>query len=673
MPFLFAPALRIMNSLRFAGRFVLIGAAGGVLIAGLMFQFLQSVGEQLRRTEAEQRGVGDVVALRGVSQLLGDHLLAASLYSFGEAASEKAAAALRDRIGQSLAKARKAASASSNGALDEPWKALDKEWALFNAVIGSSSAPEIRELHQRFGDRLAAMARVTADDAGLTLDPQVDTNYLYDTLVNRLPPLFDAIGQIRLKAANIASVQMLDAADIGRLERLTADAISQLARIRENVDKIGKAAPEFKTDLDKGLADIQTGIDHMRRLIDSKLVNSGDINIPIAEVLQKTDAPRAAAASLEQTIIKALGARLDARANQLSNRRTTNLALVLLGLALAGYLSMGSYLSLQQGTARLLEGGRRLADGELAHRIDVDTRDEFADIGESFNRMATAFQQVINTLRTSADALRGAVQAMNDATRQVAAGSAEQNRLTQQTSASANAMSESIEHVATNAGEVDHIAREGREKTDEGCKGLTRLLDEIRIVREAVGQIATTVAEFVGTTLEIRGMTGQVRDIAEQTNLLALNAAIEAARAGEQGRGFAVVADEVRKLAEKSAASASEIDRLTQAINARSDGVTGAIGRGQESLSASEGFLERVSGELSTASASVAKTSEGVDLITAAMRDQADAVHQIRDFVARIADMAGQNDSAIHRAAGEAERLDKLSEELRDLIARFRA
>ena len=175
-------------------------------------------------------------------------------------------------------------------------------------------------------------------------------------------------------------------------------------------------------------------------------------------------------------------------------------------------------------------------------------------------------------------------------------------------------------------------------------------------MREAVGQIATTVAEFVGTTLEIRGMTGQVRDIAEQTNLLALNAAIEAARTSRAG--VRVVADEVRKLAEKSAASASEIDRLTQAINARSDGVTGAIGRGQESLSASEGFLERVSGELSTASASVAKTSEGVDLITAAMRDQADAVHQIRDFVARIADMAGQNDSAIHRAAGEAERLD---------------
>jgi len=664
MQFLFAPAVRMMNSLRFATRFILIGAAGGVLIAGLMFQFLQSVGERLRTTKAEQTGVSHVVALRETSQLLDQHLLASSLFSLGESASEKDAAALRERIGVALSAARKTGLEGAGPDLEQAWLALEKEWDVFNSVIGASSTPEIRELHQRFGDRLAAQARLIADHAGLPLDPEVDTNYLYDTLVNRLPQLFEALGQIRLKASSIASIQMIDAADIGRLERLTADAIAQLARIRENTEKIGKAAPAFKPALDKGLDDIQAGLDRMRRVIDGSLVNVADINIPVADVLST--------AELEKTVIAALTERLAERASALSDQRTVNLGLVALGLALAGYLSMGSYLSLQQGTAHLLEGGRRLADGELAYRIDVGSRDEFADIADSFNRMAASFGEVINTLKSSADNLSRTAGAMNEATRQVAGGSAEQSRLTQETASSANAMSDSIGEVASNAGEVDQIARDGRTKTDEGYKGLTRMQGEIGIVRTAVEQITSSVSEFVRTTLEIRGMTGQVRDIAEQTNLLALNAAIEAARAGEQGRGFAVVADEVRKLAEKSASSASEIDRLTQAINSRSNDVSGAIRRGQESLAASEGFLQAVSSQLSSASESVAKTSEGVDLITAAMRTQADSVRSISGYVARIADMAGQNDAAVASAASEAERLERMSAELRNLIARFR-
>jgi len=671
MQFLFAPAVTLMNRMRFAARFLAIGAAGGLLIAGLLFQFLQTLGERQSSTVREISGIRHVAALREVSQLLDRHLLAASLYSLGDAAAEKEAVELRKQVDTALSAARKAA-VGDTPTLEDSWQSVDKEWRLFNSVIGASSTPEIRELHQRFGDQIAAQARVTADEAGLTMDPQVDTHYLYDTLVNRLPQLFEAIVQIRLKASGIAAVQMIDAADIGRLERLTADAISQLARIRENTDKVARAAPEHKESLEKGIAEIQKGIDQIRRLVDNRLVNTADITVPVDEVLQKSDAPRAAAANLEAGIIKALSERLDERASTLNSQRLRNIALVLVGLAIAGYLSMGSYLSLQQSAARLMEGGRRLADGELGHCIDVGTRDEFADIAESFNRMAASFREVINTLRASSDALRDATKAMNDATHRVAGSSAEQAHLSRETSDAAGAMSDNIGQVAASAVEVDQVAREGRRQTDDGYRDLMRMLDEISVVRSSVEQIASTVAEFVQSTLEIHGMTGQVRDIAEQTNLLALNAAIEAARAGEAGRGFAVVADEVRKLAEKSAGSAREIDRLTQAINAKSGSATDAIQRGQESLSASEGFLQKVSSSISEASSSVAQTSEGVDRISAAMHSQAEAIRNIRDFVARIADMAGQNDVSIAHAEQEAERLEQLAEALRNLISRFR-
>jgi methyl-accepting chemotaxis protein len=672
MSFIFAPAVALMNRLRFAARFIIIGAAGGVLIVALLAQFLTTLNGRLASTREEAIGVTRVVALRNISQLLDRHLLASSLHAFGDAsADEKAAAELRQQIGAALAAAAKEAQGGS-AALVESWQALDKEWQLFNQVIASSSAPEIRELHQRFGDRLAAQARLTADEAGLTLDPEVDTNYLYDTLVNRLPQLLETVSQIRLRVAHIASVQMIDATDVGRLDKLTGDAVSQLGRVRENLDKVGRAAPALKEGFDKGLADVQKGVDQARRLIDGRLVSAADINIPVPEALEKTDPPRAAAVQLEALVVKSLQAQLDARLDALAQKRTLNLLIVAIGVLVAGYFSVGSYLSMQGGTRCLMEGGKRLADGELAHRIDVGTRDEFADIADSFNRMADSFRSVINTLQGSAESLLGAAHTMNDATHQLAGSAAQQRGLTKEAASSADAIAESIRGVAGNADEVDHIARDSRQQTDDGYRNLMRMLDEIRVVRESVEQIAVTVAEFVRATMDIHGMTGQVREIAEQTNLLALNAAIEAARAGEHGRGFAVVADEVRKLAEKSASSANEIDRLTQEINARSDGVTGAIVRGKESLSASEGFLQDVSGRLSSASESVAKTSEGVDLITGAMRSQAESIQQIRDVVVRIADMAGENDAVVGRAEQEAARLEQLSQELRGLIARFR-
>ena len=672
MHYIFAPAVGLMNRMRFAARFIIIGAAGGLLISALLVQFLTSVSERLSLTRQEVEGVSRVVALRGVNQLLDRHLLASSLLAFGDSAgSEKETGELRRQINAALAANGKQAPGS--GVLVESWQALDKEWQLFNQVIGVSSAPEIRELHQRFSDRLAAQARLTADEAGLTLDPEVDANYLYDTLVNRLPQLLDTIGQIRLRVANIASVQMIDATDVGRLERLTSDAVSQLARLRENLDKVGRASPPLKEGFDKGLAEIQKGIDQTRRLIDGRLVSAGDINIPVPEVLEKSDTPRVAAQKLEALVAQSLQSRLESRLTELEYKRNLNLLAVFFGMFIAAYLSVGSYLSMQAGTRCLMEGGRRLADGELGHRIEVGTRDEFADIADSFNRMAAGFREVINTLQGSAESLLGAAKTMNDATHQLAVSSSEQSRLTQETAASADAMADSIRSVAANASEVDHVARDSRQQTDDGYRNLMRMLDEIRVVREAVEQIAVTVSEFVRATMDIHGMTGQVRDIAEQTNLLALNAAIEAARAGEHGRGFAVVADEVRKLAEKSASSANEIDRLTQEINARSDGVTGAITRGQDSLSASEGFLQDVSGRLSSASESVARTSDGVDVISGAMRSQAESVQSIRDFVVRIAEMANRNDEVVMRAEQEAGRLEQLSQELRGLVARFRA
>ncbi len=187
-----------------------------------------------------------------------------------------------------------------------------------------------------------------------------------------------------------------------------------------------------------------------------------------------------------------------------------------------------------------------------------------------------------------------------------------------------------------------------------------------------VGEISDAASAFVDSTRAIGGMTRQVKDIAEQTNLLALNAAIEAARAGEQGRGFAVVADEVRKLAEKSAASALEIEAVTRTLDAHAAGVDAVVRRGSDAINASRQQLTRVVEALGRAAEAAASTSSGISGIAESVSEQTTASHEVARKIEQIAQMTEENTSAINSMAEQAQHLSSLARELEEAGARFR-
>jgi methyl-accepting chemotaxis protein len=322
----------------------------------------------------------------------------------------------------------------------------------------------------------------------------------------------------------------------------------------------------------------------------------------------------------------------------------------------------------------LRTGLRDIASGEgdLTRRLPVNGKDEVGQSAAVFNEMMDNFNQLVRQVRDSASQVSERVVALSDSTDRVAHSSHLQNEKSIQGAAAVEQLVASISSIAHSAEHVQHQSQESLARANEGTRNLNVLLGEMNVVETAVKGMAGSVSDFVRSTEAITSMTREVKDIAEQTNLLALNAAIEAARAGEQGRGFAVVADEVRKLAEKSSRSASEIDAITAILSAQSVSVRKAIEQGLDHLESSQAAVANVSSVLQATNGSVAEVGHGLDKIAEATDQQRRFSSDVEASIESIAGMARENTGTVEQTANAAHDLKGLAERLAAIVGRFK-
>ena len=315
----------------------------------------------------------------------------------------------------------------------------------------------------------------------------------------------------------------------------------------------------------------------------------------------------------------------------------------------------------------------KIAQGDLLAEIPVHRPDEVGRVLAGLATAQTHMRVLIDEIRLSANSVEQRCQQLDEEVRSVTELSLDEADRVTQVSAAMDQLSSSVSEVAQTAAGAADSAKTTLDVVNEGNLSMTRSIaatDRVSDAVQASGQHIEALSTSIG---QIATMTGVIKEIADQTNLLALNAAIEAARAGEQGRGFAVVADEVRKLAERTANTTVDINKMVANVQATTLSAVESMGNAVASVKEGRDLIEQTHENFKKITSSSERVTEISESIAEAAREQSVATGEVADNTEKMSHLIEKNSASITLVRDTVVELKQTADQLRDVVAHFRA
>ena len=658
-----APISGLMHRLSFQHKFILAGglmvvALGVALVPGL----IRMAGDY---GELKQRRTG-VALIRGV--LAGMEAVAAhrrvqlaGLRGLG-GEGETAAAAQGVDLHLAALAVPEGSDAEAAAALAE----VQGSWAeIRRRSAGRYSPVRAAADHAALLTALQRYLEFIASATGVGSETGAAAQLVAGLLVRDLPRLMLDMSDAHAHGI-AAAAGVLNEEDRQRLGYLTlhlvreADAILEQQRLRLAAEPLAGGAER-----------LAAAVPALANLLRNNAVLHPENQVAADDLAAAVRAAAGASADLTALAGEALLADLLRRHDYMVGWFAAQLAAIGIILAVATYVFFGFWHASRETINALVATTERVIGGDLSAEARVRSRDELAKIADRFNLLAQTLRGIIGGIAGHSRQVTEMAGQLHRSAALVIQNAEVQSKAATSTSVSVQQIAVGIASVNDNASDLAQLARQGITAVETGEAAVRDLNAQMRDVRDIMVRIAATSTSFVDDAHHVAAMTKRVKEISDQTNLLALNAAIEAARAGEHGRGFAVVADEVRKLAENVAATARQIDGVMTSMMQQSDEVTTTIEAGTSQLAEAEARLACVSVALDATGSTVRHTHRSVHDISRSIAEQKTASEDIARNVDGIANMAESTHGAVGTVYGLIRELTELTQQMNGHVARF--
>ena len=400
-------------------------------------------------------------------------------------------------------------------------------------------------------------------------------------------------------------------------------------------------------------------VDELRQMLNSDLLNNSEaVNTALARLLE---------INTQQIADTDQGAK-----DQYSMSFDLVVTLLVIASGLTLLFAWLLTVSITKPISKALDAAETIAEGNLTQPIHVDGEDEAGRLLAAMAKMQSKLRDTLQRISGSATQLASAAEELNSVTDESARGLTQQNNEIEQAATAVNEMTSAVEEVARNAVSTSEASKnattsagDGRDLVQETVSAIERMSADVQSTASLIGDLANESRD-IGKVLDV------IRGLADQTNLLALNAAIEAARAGEAGRGFAVVADEVRALAHRTQQSTSEIERMIGSIQGGTEEAVESMRTSTERAASTLNIARGAGMALDTIAGAVAQINERNLVIASAAEEQAQVAREVDRNLVNINDLSVQSATGAHQTSAASAELSRLAVDLNGLVARFR-